>query len=251
MPRDPHLAHPGLARRRRDEGTLGILAQLRDDYDSAERSYRQVLEIFTRLGDQKNMATRYHQLGILAQLRGDDDTAEPLYRRSLDIKERIGNQAGTATSYHQLGILAQLRGDDDTAEPLYRRALDTFERIGDQASTATSCANLGRLSEALGNLDQAVGYRVRALAIRLRIGTATAADLEPLTGLRCQLGRDRFRAPRWPPAWTASPTDIPLSLGEPPRGSGRDVTKVWSQVAENGPGGVTSRAVLPSSGGRI
>ena len=39
------------------------------------------------------MATSYHQLGMLAQLRGDYDTAEPLYRRSLEISERIGDQA--------------------------------------------------------------------------------------------------------------------------------------------------------------
>ena len=136
------------------EGTLGILAQRRGDYDSAERSHRQVLEIFTRLGDQKNMATSYHQLGMLAEDRGDYDTAGPLYRRSLDISERIGDQADTATTY----------------------------------------ANLGSLSEAVGNLEQAVAYRVGALAIRLQIGTGTAGDVEPLAGLRRQLGHDRFQA---------------------------------------------------------
>jgi tetratricopeptide (TPR) repeat protein len=176
------------------EGTPGTLAQRRGDYDSAERSHRQVLEIFTRLGDQNNMAASYHQLGMLAELRGDYDTAEPLYRRALDILERLGDQAGTATGYHQLGTLAQDRGDYDTAEPLYRRALDISERLGDQAGTATSYAALGGLSEALRNLDQAVAYRVGALAIRLQTGNATAGDVEPLAGLRRQLGRDRFRA---------------------------------------------------------
>jgi tetratricopeptide (TPR) repeat protein len=215
-------------------GTLGILAQRRGDYDSAERSYRQVLDIFTRLGDQKNMAAGYHQLAMLAQDRGDYDGAEPLYRRSLDIKERIGDQAGTASSYHQLGMLAELRGDYDTAEPLYRRALDIFERIGDQASTAggyhqlgmlaqlrgdydtaealyrqalgiaertgdqagiaISYTSLAALSEELGTLDQAVAYRVGALAIRLKIGTATAAEVRQLAGLRRRLGSDRFLA---------------------------------------------------------
>jgi tetratricopeptide (TPR) repeat protein len=96
-----------------------------------------------------------------------------------------------------LAPLPDVHGDHaevDAAEPLYRRALDIFERIGDQADTATGYANLGSLSEALGNLDQAVDCRVRALAIRFRIGTATAGDVEPLAGLRRQLGRDRFRA---------------------------------------------------------
>ena len=173
---------------------LGRLAQLRGDYDTAEPLYRRALDSFERLGDQANVATSYHQLGMLAQRRGDYDTAEPLYRRALDISERIGDQAGAASSYGQLGRLAQDRGDYDTAEPLYRRALDSFERIGDQANVATSYAVLGGLSEARGNLDQAVAYRAGALAIRLKIGTATTGDVEPLTGLRRQLGDDRFRA---------------------------------------------------------
>jgi tetratricopeptide (TPR) repeat protein len=225
---------PGSQQAAQFQGTLGILAQQRGDYDSAERSYRQVLDIFTRLGDQKNMATSYHQLGILSYLRGNYDAAEPLYRRSLDINERIGDQAAMSTGYHQLGILAQDRGDYDAAEPLYRRSLDINERIGDQAGmsrsyhqlgmlaqdrgdydaaeslyrqsldiderigdqagVATGYAVLGGLSEALGNLDRAVAYRVGALALRLQIGTATAGDVQVLTGLRRRLGRDRFRS---------------------------------------------------------
>jgi hypothetical protein len=50
------------------------------------------------------------------------------------------------------------------------------------------------LSEARGNLDQAVAYRVDVLALRLKIGTVTAGDVQALTGLRRQLGRDRFRS---------------------------------------------------------
>jgi tetratricopeptide (TPR) repeat protein len=145
---------PGSQQAAQFQGTLGILAQLRGNYDSAERSYRQVLEIFTRLGNQENTAAIYHQLGMLAYLRGDYDAAETLYRQSLDISERIGDQAGVATSY----------------------------------------AVLGGLSQALGNLDQAVAYRVGALALRLQIGTVTAGDVRALTGLRRQLGPDRFRS---------------------------------------------------------
>jgi tetratricopeptide (TPR) repeat protein len=101
---------PGSPEAAATEFTLGILAQLRGDYDTAERSHRQVLEIFERIGHQAGIAATYHQLGRLAQQRGDYDTAEPLYRRSLDIDQRLGNQAGIAASYHQLGMLAQDRG---------------------------------------------------------------------------------------------------------------------------------------------
>ena len=61
------------------------------------------------------MATGYHQLGTLAQVRGDYEEAERRYRQSLEIDERLGNQAGLATSYGQLGILQTERGANPQA----------------------------------------------------------------------------------------------------------------------------------------
>jgi Tetratricopeptide repeat len=55
------------------------------------------------------------KLGILAQLRGDYDTTKPLYRHALDILERISDQAGMATSYAGLGGLSEARGNLDQA----------------------------------------------------------------------------------------------------------------------------------------
>ena len=185
---------PGSPKAAATEGTLGILAQLRGDFAAAERSYRQALEIFERIGDQAGMSVGYHQLGMLAERRGDFAAAERSYRQALEIFERIGDQAGMSVGYHQLGMLAERRGDYEAAEPLYRRALEISERIGDQAGVATSYTTLAGLSEAAGNLDEAVTYRAGALAIRLNIGIATAAEIQPLTGLRRRLGRDRFRA---------------------------------------------------------
>jgi len=105
--------------------------QLRDwgQYGRAAELCRETLTWLTP--DSREAAVTAGKLGILAQLRGDYDTAEPLYRRALDISERIGDQGGTAASYHQLGTLAQDRGNYDTAEPLYRYALDISERISD------------------------------------------------------------------------------------------------------------------------
>ena len=49
------------------------------------------------------MASSYHQLGMLAQIREDFDEAARQYQRALDINERLGNQTGLANSYHNLG----------------------------------------------------------------------------------------------------------------------------------------------------
>ena len=80
-----------------------------------------------------SMATGYHNLGMLAQIRGDYDEAARQYQRALDISERLGDQAGTARQLYPLGILAQTRGDYDEAARQYQRSLDIIERLGDQA----------------------------------------------------------------------------------------------------------------------
>ena len=130
-----------------------------------------------------------HQLGILAQLRGDYEEAERRYRQSLEISERLGDQAGAAIGYHQLGMLAQLRGDYEEAERRYRQSLEIKERLGDQAGAASTLSQTGLLQSASGRPDAAVLPHVRALSIRLGLGAHQAQiDIRALQRLRTQLG---------------------------------------------------------------
>ena len=160
---------PGTPKAAAFQGTLGILAYLRGDYDTAEASYRQALDISEQLGDQTDMAPSYGQLGILAQARGDYDTAEQRYHQALDIAERLGNQGDMAKGYHQLGMLAQARGDYDTAEQRYHQALDINERLGDQTDMATSYGQLGVLAHERGDYDTAEQRYHQALDIFERL----------------------------------------------------------------------------------
>ena len=100
---------------------LGMVAQLRGDYDAALDWHRRSLAIDEELGDRAGMASGYHQLGGVAQERGDYDAALDWYRRSLAIDEELGNRAGMASGYHNLGAVAQERGDYDAALDWYRR----------------------------------------------------------------------------------------------------------------------------------
>jgi tetratricopeptide (TPR) repeat protein len=149
---------------------LGMLAQLRGDYEEAGRQYGRSLAISERLGDQAGMSVSYHQLGMLAQLRGDYEEAGRQYGRSLAIKERLGDQAGMASSYHQLGMLAQLRGDYEEAGRQYGRSLDINERLGDQAGMASSYHQLGMLAQLRGDYAEAGRQYGRSLDINERLG---------------------------------------------------------------------------------
>ena len=188
--------------------------------------------IFERLGDQARMATAYHQLGILAQIRGDYDTAEQRYHQSLTITSGSAtrpawppattssasspthrgtttppNSATTSPSPSSNGSATRpawppattssasspIRGDYDTAEQRYHQSLTISERLGDQASMANHLQRPRPAArDARQHTKQAVTYQVRALAIRLNIGAPPAGNAQALARLRRTLGDDHF-----------------------------------------------------------
>jgi tetratricopeptide (TPR) repeat protein len=137
-----------------------------------------------------------NQLGILSQLRGDYDEAARHYRRALDISERLGNQAAMASGYHSLGGIAQARGDYDEAARQYQRSLGISERLGDQADISSTLSQLGILeADKGGNAGLAISWHMKALAIRLRLGIPQARnDLYRLAAHRRELSPEQFKS---------------------------------------------------------
>ena len=68
------------------------------------------MDVFEKLDDEHGAAITYHQLGIIAQERRDFDTAESWYRKALTIRENQDDEHGAALTYHQLGIIARKSG---------------------------------------------------------------------------------------------------------------------------------------------
>src|SRR5271157_3961775 len=74
----------------------------------------------------------YHQLGMIAQERRDFASAEQWYRKSLAIKEKQGDEHGAAIAYGQLGTIAQEQRDYASAEQWYRKSLAIEEKQGNE-----------------------------------------------------------------------------------------------------------------------
>ncbi|MCX5557409.1 tetratricopeptide repeat protein [Streptomyces sp. NBC_00038] len=149
---------------------LGMIAQLRGDYQQAEKRYRASLAIKEELGNRSGIASSYHQLGIIAQERGDYQQAEKRYRASLAILEELGNRSGIASSYHQLGIIAQERGDYQQAEKRYRASLAILEELGNRSGIPGSYHQLGRIAQVRGDYEQAEEHYRASLAILEELG---------------------------------------------------------------------------------
>jgi Tfp pilus assembly protein PilF len=68
--------------------------------------FERLATLANNLGEAEREAAAYHQLGMIAQERRDFASAEQWYRKSLTIEEKQGNEHGAALSYHQLGTIA-------------------------------------------------------------------------------------------------------------------------------------------------
>ena len=111
---------------------LGMIAQERRDFASAEQWYRKSLAIKEKQGDEHGAAIAYGQLGTIAQEQCDFASAEQWYRKSLAIFEKQGNEHSAAITYHRLGMIAQEQRDFASAEQWYRKSLAIEEKQGDE-----------------------------------------------------------------------------------------------------------------------
>jgi tetratricopeptide (TPR) repeat protein len=173
---------------------LGLIGELRGDYDEASSRHRQALTLFEELGDREGMAFSYGQLGNLAQRRGDHEQAITKHQQALAILKELGNSAGMATAYHQLGIVAQERGDYDQALDWYRQSLAIKEELGNRAGMATTISQIGVLLTETGNPKDGLTWNLRSLRIRAELDSPeVSVDLRSLQRQRALLGARRFQ----------------------------------------------------------
>jgi len=157
---------------------LGVIAEERQQFDEAEEWYRKALEIFEKLGLERDAADEYHQLGMIAQERQQFDVAEQWYREALEIRERLGLKRYAADDYHQLGMIAQERQQFDVAEQWYRKALEIFERLGLERDAADDYHQLGIIAQERQQFDVAEQWYRKALEIFERLGLERDAAIE-------------------------------------------------------------------------
>ncbi|MCT7969790.1 CHAT domain-containing protein, partial [Laspinema sp. D1] len=151
-------------------GQLGSIEQNRGNWNEAERLYRQSLQLSTKLGDRKEMATAWGQLGSIEQNRGNWDEAGHLYQQYLEVMTELGDLSGMANAWGLLGDIQRNRSNWDQAEHLYRESLQLSTELGDKSGMATSWGVLGDIQHNRGNWDEAERLFRQCLAIETELG---------------------------------------------------------------------------------
>jgi len=119
--------------------TMGTFALERGQLDQARQRYERALELAKNAPALR--ARIRQNLGIIANIRGEFDTALAHYAEALAGYLAAGDEGGSAAVYHNLGMINADRGLFDQADQCFRKAMQLATSIDDQHYRALCLIN--------------------------------------------------------------------------------------------------------------
>jgi tetratricopeptide (TPR) repeat protein len=132
----------------------GHIHLLREDFNLAERSFRDELQWFEDLGSALASARSRWVLAQIAHRRGDDARARHLCEASIEHLVTLDDVASIARAQHLLAEIAVNEGNRERASELFQVALEASQEVGDQRTAAGALAGLGRLTGPTAPIEQ-------------------------------------------------------------------------------------------------
>lgn len=135
--------------------------------DEALKFAEQALELSTELGFDSGKARALRSLGVINDIKGDYDQALNWYQQSLEIAESVGLLEVVGAVLNNIGLAYWNKGQPQQATEYYLRALKILDVTGPPQRLASVYNNLGLIFYDTKRLQESFDYHQRALDIRL------------------------------------------------------------------------------------
>ena len=143
--------------RARVEQNLGIVANIQGDVDEALARYGRSLEAYRASNDEHGCAIAYHNLGMASADRQQFDEAERFFRQSYEIAERAGDAYLQGLCLGNRAKVHLARGQCDDARFDAEAALAVFDQLGVESAKADAYRVLGMVYRETGRPALAEG----------------------------------------------------------------------------------------------
>jgi class 3 adenylate cyclase len=151
--------------------SMGVHYMNRSDYHSAEKYYRELLEISEKDDDLINLRIALNGLGVAASRTGDKDLAKKYIVRGLEISEKLGDKNGYSRLIMDLGTLFRNEGDIPKAISYYEKSLNTARIIGNKHQEGIALYSIGEAYfYYLEDKEKALSYIEESKKISEKIG---------------------------------------------------------------------------------
>jgi predicted ATPase/DNA-binding SARP family transcriptional activator len=194
--------------------SAGYAAILISDLKLAEMRFKEAAELFSILGNPREVAWSLRGSGLVCLIQGDLKNAQNFMQESRGICREIQSKYSLAWAAYGLGNVALASAKLAKAESLFESAMTHFRQHGRELGIFHTLISLGHLRRAQGNMRKAVFCYKEALSLqgKTRYIHYVAQILEGLahiaivennmeTAVRlfgvAQARRDKFEMARW------------------------------------------------------
>ena len=154
---------------------LGAIAWEQGAIETATDHFRHALAEAERAGDLATVGRCSVNLGIIANLRGEYERAVGAYTLAMAAFQRAAFAWGLVVAHHNLGITYRDQGDLVRARDMADRAVESAARAGDLALGAQVAAGRAEVRVAAGAPVAARVEAERALGMHERLGDVVGA----------------------------------------------------------------------------
>jgi tetratricopeptide (TPR) repeat protein len=171
---------------------MGLAYRLLNKPNEALRDYQESLDINTRIGQKRAMASALSSIAQVQALTGKYDLALASYNRGLQIEREIGARKEAGDTLIDLANLYLERGQHEQALKMYMESLQTQRDSGDENNQALCLNNIGNLYLSRADNQDALTYFQQALQLRekLNVPGAIAETLRNRGITYANLGQD-------------------------------------------------------------
>lgn len=137
---------------------LGLSYNVKGIFIKAEDCFRQALELYVSINNQRGIARSYHCLAIVQRNFNNFDKCFDFLNKSLEINKKYNYELGLSSNYNLLGNLNQRMNRFDSSIFYYKKSLELRKIIKDSSGLANSLVSLGGVYFQIKKLDSANFY---------------------------------------------------------------------------------------------
>ncbi|MEM8501555.1 MAG: CHAT domain-containing protein [Cyanobacteria bacterium P01_D01_bin.1] len=134
-------------------------------YDQAELTLQQAVDLNDRLENKQGKASAILSLGWLYERQDEFDRAITHYRQAIALYQQIGNLPGEADTINNLGLVHLKQGDLEAARKALDRGWSLLQTEEDVYTRSLLLNSYGQFFQAEGNLNLAWSRYLQGLAL--------------------------------------------------------------------------------------
>ncbi len=152
------------------QAELAELLRLQGAYSKTSNWLEKARATFEEENNQAGLAFVLRTAGTVASLQNELEKSRELYMESLVIGRQLNDKANISSVLSNLAIVARRQGDPTLAKAFNEEALEIRRELGDKRATGISLNNLGNLALDQGDYVQARAYFEEALDLMRQVG---------------------------------------------------------------------------------